>query len=226
MFLRSVLIGAAALPVTAGAALAHHPMGGQTPSTFGEGLLSGIGHPLLGFDHLAFVIAVGLIAAMLPARRAALMPLAYVAAMAAGLLLHVGGVILPAAEWVIMLSVITLGALVARGQRLSPVWMAGLFAFAGLFHGFAFAEAIIGAEPTPVVAYVIGLAGTQYAIALVAFALARAAVGRGETTPAGVRIAGGVLAGVGLTFLLESLEGLAFSDIPAETAALALSLIG
>ena len=28
-----------------------------------HGLLSGIGHPIIGFDHLAFVIAVGLIAA-------------------------------------------------------------------------------------------------------------------------------------------------------------------
>ena len=34
-------------------AYAHHPMGGVTPSSFGEGLLSGIGHPIIGLDHLA-----------------------------------------------------------------------------------------------------------------------------------------------------------------------------
>ena len=50
-------------------AFAHHPMGGATPSTFTEGLLSGLGHPIIGLDHLAFVIGVGLMALMLPAGR-------------------------------------------------------------------------------------------------------------------------------------------------------------
>jgi urease accessory protein len=36
------------------AAFAHHVMGGETPSTFVDGLLSGIGHPIIGADHLAF----------------------------------------------------------------------------------------------------------------------------------------------------------------------------
>ena len=27
-------------------------MGGKTPSTFAEGLLSGLGHPVIGPDHL------------------------------------------------------------------------------------------------------------------------------------------------------------------------------
>src|SRR5262249_57584778 len=40
-------------------AFAHHMMGGRTPSTFMEGLLSGLGHPVIGLDHLAFLLAVG-----------------------------------------------------------------------------------------------------------------------------------------------------------------------
>ncbi|MGD1951584.1 MAG: HupE/UreJ family protein [Leptolyngbyaceae cyanobacterium] len=44
-------------------ALAHHPMGGKTPSSFIEGFLSGVGHPVIGLDHLIFVIASGLLAA-------------------------------------------------------------------------------------------------------------------------------------------------------------------
>jgi urease accessory protein len=35
-------------------------MGGKMPSTFGEGLLSGLGHPVIGPDHLAFLVAVGI----------------------------------------------------------------------------------------------------------------------------------------------------------------------
>ena len=43
-------------------ALAHHPMGGEVPQTFWHGLLSGFGHPVIGIDHLAFVVAIGLAA--------------------------------------------------------------------------------------------------------------------------------------------------------------------
>ena len=43
-------------------ALAHHPFGGETPRTIAEGLLSGLGHPVIGLDHLAFTVAIGTIA--------------------------------------------------------------------------------------------------------------------------------------------------------------------
>ncbi|MET0472193.1 MAG: HupE/UreJ family protein, partial [Xanthobacteraceae bacterium] len=40
-------------------ASAHHVMGGRTPTTFVEGFLSGLGHPVIGPDHLAFLLAIG-----------------------------------------------------------------------------------------------------------------------------------------------------------------------
>mgnify|MGYP006450570869 CR=1 FL=1 len=46
------------LPLTA---LGHHPMGGETPKTFTQGLLSGLGHPVIELDHLLFVIAFALL---------------------------------------------------------------------------------------------------------------------------------------------------------------------
>ncbi len=54
--------------VAAGPALAHHPMGGVTPATFADGLLSGLGHPVIGLDHFAAVIAVGALAVRAPRR--------------------------------------------------------------------------------------------------------------------------------------------------------------
>ena len=53
-----------ALVFSANNAFAHHIMGGRTPATFGEGMLSGLGHPVIGLDHFAAVVAVGCIAAM------------------------------------------------------------------------------------------------------------------------------------------------------------------
>src|SRR5262249_58096024 len=52
-------------------AFAHHMMGGRTPATLGEGILSGLGHPIIGLDHFAAVVAVGCPAA---AHRAAHAP--------------------------------------------------------------------------------------------------------------------------------------------------------
>ena len=39
-------------------------MDGETPTTLYEGLVSGLAHPVIGLDHLAFIVAAGLIAAV------------------------------------------------------------------------------------------------------------------------------------------------------------------
>ena len=57
-----------------GPAGAHHAIGGRIPSNGWEGLLSGLAHPVLGLDHFAFVVAVGLIAAVLCAGGALVFP--------------------------------------------------------------------------------------------------------------------------------------------------------
>ena len=77
------------------------------------------------------------------------------------------------------------------------------FALAGLFHGHAFAEAVIGAEATPILAYLAGLAVIQGALMLGAMALARQA-----TRARWLRPAMGAMASVaGLGFLVVALVG-------------------
>ena len=44
--------------------LAHHPVAGKVPANFFEGFLSGLAHPILGPDHVAFVVAAGLLASI------------------------------------------------------------------------------------------------------------------------------------------------------------------
>ena len=58
--LRHAALVVVPLLFTTGAASAHHVMGGRTPTTFVEGFLSGLGHPVIGPDHLAFLLAIGL----------------------------------------------------------------------------------------------------------------------------------------------------------------------
>ncbi len=50
---------AAAATLLSQPAFAHHVMGGKMPGTFTDGLLSGLGHPVIGLDHFAALVAVG-----------------------------------------------------------------------------------------------------------------------------------------------------------------------
>ncbi|MFS8923681.1 HupE/UreJ family protein, partial [Synechococcus sp. B60.1] len=69
---------------------------------------------------------------------------------------------------------------------------------AGLFHGYAYAEAIIGAEPMPWLGYLLGLSTVQYGVALLAL---WAAETWAERIPGLIRSAGWMIAIVGVIFL-------------------------
>ena len=64
------------------AAMAHHMPDGEVPRTFFAGLLSGLAHPVIGPDHLAFILAVGIIAAAFGQGR--IFPLVFLGASLAG----------------------------------------------------------------------------------------------------------------------------------------------
>jgi urease accessory protein len=180
----------AALPLLAASiapAFAHHMEGGQMPSTFTAGLLSGIGHPIIGLDHFAFIAGV-----------------AFVAATIVGCALHLQGVTLPAAEIVVAASVLIVGAAIMTGRAMPAILAASIFALAGLFHGYAYGEAIFGAEQTPVVASLIGFAAIQTAIAVVVMLITGSLASMASAVPA--RLAGAVIAGIGLTFLVQNVE--------------------
>ena len=196
-------------------AFAHHPLAGAPMETFAHGLLSGIGHPLLGFDHLFFVLVMG-VAAVFTARRYAT-PLAYIGAMLVGCLAMSNGIGLPAKEFVIAASLVVLGAAVFRGQALGMVPAMALFAGFGLFHGSAFGdsiatqEAAMGAEV--LIGYLIGLGALQYAIAIGAGWLVAGFMKATEAKDVRVRIAGAMVAGAGSFLVLENLEGMAFAAL-------------
>ena len=184
--------------LAAAPAFAHHVMGGRTPSTFLEGLLSGLGHPVIGPDHLAFVVALGLVVGMAGLNLA--LPALFVAAMAVGVVVHVGGIGLPAPEVIVAISVLLAGLLIAAGRALPVVAWGALFAFAGLFHGYAFGESIYGAEASPLWAYLVGLVLSQSVLA-VGIALAARHMGAGVSGLA-PRLVGAAIVGVGLTTLV------------------------
>jgi urease accessory protein len=192
----------AAVALSIEPALAHHVMGGRMPATFADGLLSGLGHPIIGLDHFAALIAVACLASV--HRAGALLVVGFVLAMITGVAVHVRGATVPGAEIMVALSVIALGAALLRDRSLNTGAALGLFAAVGLIHGYALGESIYGAESSPLAAYFIGLAAVQAAVALGAMLAARAVLQR----PPGVlalRLVGAGIAGIGLAILMQHL---------------------
>jgi len=172
-------------------AWAHHPMGGKLPQTFLQGLLSGFGHPVIGVDHLAAIVGVGILAAL--AGRSAAVVLAFSVSVIAGVGLHLSGIDLPASELFVGLTTLLIGALVILRQSMSAGRALLLFALAGLVHGYALGESIVGAEASPLVAYLLGLLIMQTAIGVVVYAAVRS-LARWPARTSGLTVAGVLVA--------------------------------
>lgn len=147
-------------------------MGGDTPATALHGLLSGLGHPLIGWDHALFLVAVGLMSAA--ASRVWLLPAAFVLAVPLGVAGQELIGVLPGATLLPPLTVIAIAGIMAfRTAPPAALPMALLMGLAGLAHGHAYAEATVGAEPTPLIAYLAGLTLVQTSATMTVALLAR-----------------------------------------------------
>lgn len=189
-------------------ALAHHPMGGATPATFLQGLLSGFGHPVLGLDHLAALVVVGLLASR-TGRGWSLLPSVWIVAMGMGVFAHLGAIDLPGAEFLVAGSLVAIALIAVVLPALSPAVVGPVFAIGGFAHGHALAESIVGAEPMPMVAYLIGLVIVQSAVTTAVAVAARHLFPVAEDVPAAFRAAAGAMGAVGLVFMVMAARGLA-----------------
>jgi urease accessory protein len=194
--------------VAATPALAHHPMGGATPATLVQGLLSGLGHPVIGLDHLAALVGIGLVSSRFS--RGLTLPAFWIVAMAAGVGLHLAGADLPLTEVLVALSVVAIGIAATVRSTLPYAVVALLFAAGGAMHGYALGETIVGAEATPIVAYLVGLVAIQAALTIgIAFAARRLSAGSFLASSLRLRIAGLAVVATGVAALFFSLPNLA-----------------
>lgn len=161
------------------------------------GFISGFVHPILGWDHVVAMVAVGMWGAFLGAPAIWLLPVVFPLVMAFGAALGVLGVPVPAIETGIAGSAVVLGLLILLAARL-PLWLAsvivGVFA---IFHGYAHGTEL--PDATNPFAYGVG-----FVIATGLLHLIGIAFGLLIRWPAGVyavRAGGGVIALVGCAFL-------------------------
>ncbi len=161
------------------------------------GFSSGFMHPILGWDHVIAMVAVGLWGAFLGSPAIWILPVVFPLVMAFGGALGVMGVPVPAVETGIAVSAIVLGLMVAAAAR-PNIWVAavvvGIFA---IFHGHAHGTELPGAVNP--IAYSLG-----FVIATGMLHLAGIAFGTLAQWPAGkmlVRVGGGGIALAGVGFL-------------------------
>ena len=136
-------------------ASAHHGMDGTVPTDFFQGFMSGIAHPLIGIDHFAFVVSVGLLAAT--QQKGIFIPISFVLAAMLGAGIHLAGFDTSGIELWVSGSVLLFGILLSLKNRPNITTIVLLSAIAGIFHGYAYGESIFGAESTPLFAYLLGL---------------------------------------------------------------------
>jgi urease accessory protein len=128
-------------------------------------LYTGFVHPLLGLDHLAAIMAVGVWAGLIGGRAVWAWPSAFVGVMTLGAMMAVHGASVAGAEISIALSVMLLGLAVALRAPL-PITLGalacGLFA---LFHGHAHgAELPVGAGVGSYIAGFVGATALLHAL--------------------------------------------------------------
>jgi urease accessory protein len=189
--MKSVLILASLAILAAAQAQAH------TDSSVQGGFVSGLTHPLFGWDHVVAMVAVGLWGAFLGRPAIWILPVVFPLVMALGGAMGVQAVPLPAVETGIALSGVVLGLMVALAVR-APLWIAGVIvgAFA-VFHGHAHGTEL--PEAASPYAYAVG-----FVVSTGLLHLAGIAFGFLIVQPWGVvlvRGAGLVIAAVGASFL-------------------------
>ena len=167
-------------------------MGDSSQLTGWTGLVSGIGHPLLGPDHLLFLLAIAFIGLKRPV--AWILPM-----LAIGLggslisqFIPLPDVVAPWAEALVSLSLVVEGLI---ALSVAPAtWLLPLF---GL-HGFLLGSTIVGAEPTPLLSYFFGLLIGQGVLLALVCAVSQTVISRlGEQ---GRQLGAGIWIGIGIAF--------------------------
>jgi urease accessory protein len=162
------------------------------------GFLSGLVHPVLGYDHLLAMLSVGILSAQIGGKAIWTVPATFVSVMAFGALLGFIDIGLSITELGIAASLVILGATIASERRLPTLLAMIGVGFFAIFHGYAHgAEMPQTAQP---VAYAFGfLIGT--AVIHIAGVVIGDISRHYQRGPRILRVGGGLIAVVGLLFI-------------------------
>jgi urease accessory protein len=165
-----------------------------------DGLLWGIADPVLAVDRLVAIAAIGLLSAGVV--RGSLMPISFLLAAILGTVINLCQISLPTTEIAVVISSMIFGFILVMPNRPNWLIMLILGAIAGLFQGYVNGESIAGADIIPMIMYILGAAGTQYAIAMSAREIGKT-INQGEYTdhlPRTIHFVGIAICALGIVF--------------------------
>ena len=170
----------------------------------GGGILAGFLHPLLGFNHLLAMVAVGIISAQIGGRAIWRVPAAFVGAMAVGSVLGIVGVALPFVEYAITGSVLLLGIAIIANKQLPEGLAIVLVAIFALFHGHAHGTSLPALSSTIglMAAYVAGFLTSTAGLHVVGALLGLIAI-RSDRGKLIMRLGGLAISAVGIILIIN-----------------------
>ncbi len=162
---------------------------------FGD-FYGGMLHPLTALEHLLPWMALGLLAGLQPIRTARWIPLAFTAAVLAGVIAAIAVPEPPALPGIGLASFIVLGALVGLGRQWPTGLLIGLAAVVGGIHGYENGLAMTP-ETNPVL-FVPGVATTGIVLVLLVTAVTVVTVRTWSWSRIAVRAVGSWIAAIGI----------------------------
>lgn len=175
------------------------PFAAQAHLIGGNGLAGGVTHPLSGLDHLLAMVAVGIISTQIGGKAIWKVPVAFVTFMVIGGTLAIVGIHLPGVQYVIALSVLVLGVMIAVSKKMPMEWAIACVALFAVFHGHSHGEEM------PLIAnavvYAVGFVLSTAALHLTGVLIGHYAV-KNQTAFTALRYAGAVMGLAGIAFLV------------------------
>ncbi|MEH2329668.1 HupE/UreJ family protein [Nostoc sp.] len=177
----------------------------HTISNGWEAFVWGLADPVISLNCLVGIVAIGLLSSVFV--RGAAIAGCFLFATVLGIVIHIFQLNFPGTEIAIAISTIVFGTMLMMPNQLNFLVLALVGISAGLFQGYANAESIVGAGMIPVLAYILGITLTLFAVAMSAKEIG-VGMGMGEINrilPWKISLAGFALCAIGIVFLSNSL---------------------
>lgn len=150
---------------------AHHFIDGQTPKTLFEGFISGIAHPVLGFDHLIFLIFISLIIFLI--FKKFFFICFFIILTIIGSFFSILNLSLPILELSIIISIFILGFYFFFYKYIPNLIFIFSFILFGFIHGSGYGKSIIESLISVQLSYIIGFTLVQFIVCLISFYLGK-----------------------------------------------------
>ncbi|PPR79669.1 MAG: hypothetical protein CFH01_00253 [Alphaproteobacteria bacterium MarineAlpha2_Bin1] len=150
---------------------AHHFIEGEVPRNLLQGLISGIAHPVIGLDHLFFLIFTSLIVYFIFKKNFFIF--LFIFSTILGSFISIFNISFPLLELSIIVSILLVGFSFFIYKSIPSFVILISFIIFGILHGSAYGKTIIDASVQIQISYILGFTLIQFIICLLSFSLVK-----------------------------------------------------